>query len=96
MGEKKTAVNWCSNDYMCMSVHEEVIGKLNFVSHRSGAGSGGTRNISGTTIYHKELEKIVSALHKKEAALLFGGAYLANTTALSTLGKLFPGASIYF
>jgi 5-aminolevulinate synthase len=89
MGEKKTAINWCSNDYMCMSVHEEVIGKLNFVSHRSGAGSGGTRNISGTTIYHKELEQTLATLHKKEAALLFGGAYLANTTALSTLGKLF-------
>jgi 5-aminolevulinate synthase len=89
MGEKKMAVNWCSNDYMCMSVHEEVIGKLNFVSHRSGAGSGGTRNISGTTIYHKELEKTLSALHKKEAALLFNGAYLANTTTLNTLGKLF-------
>jgi 5-aminolevulinate synthase len=89
VGEKKMAVNWCSNDYMCMSVHEDVIGKLNFVSHRSGAGSGGTRNISGTTIYHKELEKKLSALHKKEAALLFGGAYIANLTALSTLGKLF-------
>ena len=45
---------------MCMSVHEEVIGKLNFVAHRSGAGSGGTRNISGTTIYHKELEHTLS------------------------------------
>lgn len=89
MGEKKTAVNWCSNDYMCMSVHEDVIAKLTAVTHRSGAGSGGTRNISGTTNYHKELEKTLSALHKKEAALLFGGAYIANTTALSTLGKLF-------
>lgn len=89
LGEKKMAVNWCSNDYMCMSVQEDVISKLNFVSHRSGAGSGGTRNISGTTIYHKELEKTLSVLHKKEAALLFSGAYLANTTALSTLGKLF-------
>jgi 5-aminolevulinate synthase len=89
MGEKKTAVNWCSNDYMCMSVQEEVIGKLNFVSHRSGAGSGGTRNISGTTIYHKQLEQTLAALHKKEAALLFSGAYLANTTTLNTLGKLF-------
>ncbi|MGC4103287.1 5-aminolevulinate synthase [Ferruginibacter sp.] len=92
MGEKKMAVNWCSNDYMCMSVNEDVIGKLNFISHRSGAGSGGTRNISGTTIYHKELEKTLSQLHKKEAALLFGGAYLANLTALSTLGKLFTDA----
>jgi 5-aminolevulinate synthase len=89
MGEKKMAINWCSNDYMCMSVHEDVIGKLNFVSHRSGAGSGGTRNISGTTIYHKELEKTLAALHKKEAALVFNGAYMANLTTLSTLGKLF-------
>jgi 5-aminolevulinate synthase len=90
--EKKSAVNWCSNDYMCMSVHEEVISKLCFVAHRSGSGSGGTRNISGTTNYHRELEYVLARLHQKEASLLFGGAYLANTTALSTLGKLFTNA----
>lgn len=89
-GEKKSAVNWCSNDYMCMSVHEEVIGKLSFVAHRSGAGSGGTRNISGTTIYHRQLEQALAKLHDKEASLVFGGAYLANLTALSTLGKIIP------
>jgi 5-aminolevulinate synthase len=91
-GQKKMAVNWCSNDYLCMSVREEVISKLNFVSHRSGAGSGGTRNISGTTQYHRDLERTLAELHQKEAALLFGGAYLANLTTLSTLGKLLPGA----
>jgi 5-aminolevulinate synthase len=89
LGEKKKAVNWCSNDYMCMSVHEEVIGKLSFVAHRSGSGSGGTRNISGTTNYHRELEYTLANLHKKEAALLFNGAYLANLTTLGTLGKIF-------
>ncbi len=86
-GEKKMAVNWCSNDYLCMSIHEEVISKLSYVAHRSGSGSGGTRNISGTTIYHRELENTLAGLHKKEAALLFNGAYLANLTALSTIGK---------
>jgi 5-aminolevulinate synthase len=90
-GEKRMAVNWCSNDYLCMSVHEEVISKLSFVAHRSGAGSSGTRNISGTTIYHRELERTLANLHKKETSLLFGGAYLANLTTLSTLGKLLPG-----
>jgi 5-aminolevulinate synthase len=90
-GQKKQAVNWCSNDYLCMSVNEEVISRLSFVAHRSGAGSGGTRNISGTTVYHRELEEALSHLHKKEAALLFGGAYMANLTALGTLGKLLPG-----
>lgn len=90
-GNRRQAVNWCSNDYLCMSVHEEVISRLSFVAHRSGAGSGGTRNISGTTIHHRELEETLAALHKKEKALLFGGAYLANVTALSTLGRLLPG-----
>ena len=88
-GEKKTATNWCSNDYLCMSVHEEVIDMLSLVAHQSGAGSGGTRNISGTTIYHRELEHVLAGLHKKEAALLFGSAYIANLTTLESLGKLF-------
>jgi 5-aminolevulinate synthase len=91
-GEKKMAVNWCSNDYMGMSVQEEVIGKLSMVAYRSGAGSGGTRNISGTTIHHRELENTLAKLHKKEAALVFGSAYQANSTALATLGKLFAHA----
>ena len=91
-GEKKQAVNWCSNDYMCMSVNEAVISKLSYVAHKSGSGSGGTRNISGTTNYHRELENTIAALHNKDSALLFGGAYLANLTALGTLGKLFSDA----
>jgi 5-aminolevulinate synthase len=90
-GRKSQAVNWCSNDYLGMSVHEEVIGRLSFVAHRSGAGSGGTRNISGTTNYHRQLEQTLARLHDKEMALVFGGAYLANVTALSTLGRLLPG-----
>ena len=65
-----------------MSTNEEVIAKLAFVTHRSGTGSSGTRNISGTTIYHKELEITLAEWHKKEAALLFNGAYAANVTAL--------------
>jgi len=85
------AVNWCSNDYLGMSTNEEVISKLGFVTHRSGTGSGGTRNISGTTNHHKELEKTLATWHRKEAALLFNGAYQANVTTLQTLGKNIPG-----
>lgn len=91
LGEKRMAVNWCSNDYLCMSVHEEVISKLSFTAHRSGTGSSGTRNISGTTVYHRELEDTLAELHQKESALLFNGAYLANLTTLTTLGKMLPG-----
>lgn len=90
-GQHHQAINWCSNDYLGMSTHEEVIAKLGFVSHRSGTGSGGTRNISGTTNYHKELENTLAAWHKKEAALLFNGAYQANVATLQTLGKNIPG-----
>ncbi len=90
-GQQHAAVNWCSNDYLGMSTNEEVISKLGFVTHRSGTGSGGTRNISGTTNHHKELERTIAIWHKKEAALLFNGAYQANVTTLQTLGKNIPG-----
>jgi len=90
-GQQHAAVNWCSNDYLSMSTNEDVISKLGFVTHRSGTGSGGTRNISGTTNHHKELERTLAAWHKKEAALLFNGAYQANVTTLQTLGKNIPG-----
>lgn len=90
-GVQRSAINWCSNDYLCMSTHEDVIAKLSFTSHRSGAGSGGTRNISGTTVHHRELEQTLAQWHEKDNALLFAGAYLANVTALQTLGRHMPG-----
>lgn len=89
-GTQRSAVNWCSNDYLCMSTQEEVIAKLGFVTHRSGTGSSGTRNISGTTVHHRELEELLAAWHDKESALLFNGAYQANVTSLQTLGRLLP------
>src|ERR1044071_3472398 len=90
-GVQRSAINWCSNDYLCMSTHEDVIAKLGFVTHRSGAASSGTRNISGTTVHHKELETTLAAWHRKEAALLFNGAYQANVTTLQTLARHIPG-----
>jgi 5-aminolevulinate synthase len=90
-GQTKRAINFCSNDYLGMSVEEDVIAKLSFVVHQSGSGSGGTRNISGTTQYHRSLEQTIATWHRQEAALLFNGAYLANLTALQTLGRHIPG-----
>lgn len=92
LGERKEAINWCSNDYLGMSINPQVIDKYISVARVAGVGSGGTRNISGTTIYHKQLEEDLAELHEKEAALIFGGAYLANLTALYTLGKIYPDA----
>ena len=69
-GIQRSAVNWCSNDYLCMSTEEEIISKLSFTMHRSGAGSSGTRNISGTTIHHRELENKLAEWHKKGSASL--------------------------
>lgn len=90
-GVQRSAVNWCSNDYLCMSTREEVIAKLGFVTHRSGTASSGTRNISGTTVHHHELELTLARWHRKDAALLFNGAYQANVTTLQTLGRHIPG-----
>lgn len=89
-GETRSAVTWCSNDYLGLSTEEEVISRASFVLHRSGTGSGGTRNISGTTTYHQSLERTIAGWHQKEAALLFNSAYNANITTLLTLGRHIP------
>ncbi len=89
-GQIKEAINFCSNDYLGLSVHEEVINKLSFVVHQSGTGSGGTRNISGTTNHHHSLEETIAHWHHKPSSLLFGSAYLANLTTLQTIGRHIP------
>jgi 5-aminolevulinate synthase len=73
-----------------MSNHPDVVRALSETATQVGVGSGGTRNISGTTNYHLLLEEEIADLHGKESALLFTSAYVANQTALATLGKIFP------
>jgi 5-aminolevulinate synthase len=86
----KNIVNWCSNDYLGMGQNQLVIDAMKTALDSVGAGSGGTRNISGTTKYHEALEKELANLHKKESTLIFTSAYVANLTTLETIPRVLP------
>ena len=94
-GNERPVIVWCGNDYLGMGQNPEVLKAMHEAIDSVGAGSGGTRNISGTTVYHKALEAELADLHGKDQALIFTSAYIANDSVLSTLCKLLPGLTIY-
>jgi 5-aminolevulinate synthase len=94
-GREQDVIVWCSNDYLAMGQDPDVIQSMHEAVDTFGAGSGGTRNISGTTRYHVDLEKELASLHGKESALLFTSGYVSNEATLSTLAKIMPNVIIY-
>ena len=94
-GQEREVEVWCSNDYLNLSQHPEVTKTSIEVINELGTGSGGTRNISGTSTYHVDLENLLADLHNKESALLFPSAYTANQSTLWTLCKNLEGVEIF-
>ncbi|KAK0058077.1 5-aminolevulinate synthase erythroid-specific mitochondrial [Biomphalaria pfeifferi] len=92
---KQNITIWCSNDYLDLSMHPEVIEAITAAVKKHGSGSGGSRSISGNSPYHEELEKQLAKYHQKEASLVFSSGFVANDTALYTLGKQLPGVHYF-
>lgn len=90
---KEKIIVWCGNDYLGMSQNPHVIEAMKATIDKVGTGSGGTRNISGTTIFHEQLEHEIASLHGKESALVFTSGYVANEATLTTLGRMLPNCA---
>jgi 5-aminolevulinate synthase len=88
-------IAFCSNDYLSMGQHPTVVNAMKAVLDKSGAGAGGTRNISGTTPHHSRLENELASLHGKEKALVFTSCFVANDSSISTLAKMLPECHIF-
>ena len=90
----RDVVVWCSNDYLGMSWHHEVVNAMIETAFRMGTGAGGTRNIAGTNAPLVTLERELADLHDKPAALVFTSGYVSNQTGLSTIARLIPDCLI--
>ncbi len=85
---------WCTNDYLGMGRHPDVIAAMVDAAENGSVGAGGTRNISGNSSAIVALEEELADLHGKEAALVFSSGYVANQSAIAAIAGALPDCVI--
>ena len=83
--DSRTMISFCSNDYLGLANHPQVIAAFQSAAHRYGVGSGASHLVSGHCAAHQLLEEELAAFLGRDKVLLFSTGYMANTGIINAL-----------
>ena len=83
--EGRSLINFCSNDYLGLASHPDIVKALKHAADLYGTGSGASHLVSGHSVVHQKLEEQLAEYTGRPRALLFSTGYMANIGAINAL-----------